>query len=81
MCIRDRDWLDDARRYLTNIVGKYGPHIQLLLKMCIRDSKKHMHESSARDKYLAIMKPYLLMWHSRLPRTTCPAQALSLIHI
>ena len=23
-----------------------------------------MHESSARDKYLAIMKPYLLMWHS-----------------
>lgn len=28
----DRDWLDDSRRYLTNIVGKYGPHIQLLLK-------------------------------------------------
>ena len=28
----DRDWLDDARRYLTNIVGKYGPHVQLLLK-------------------------------------------------
>ena len=27
----DRDWLDDARRYLTNIVGKYGPHIQVLL--------------------------------------------------
>ena len=28
----DRDWLDDARRYYTNIVGKYGPHVQLLLK-------------------------------------------------
>ncbi len=28
----DRDWIDEARRYLTNIVGKYGPHIQLLLK-------------------------------------------------
>lgn len=28
----DRDFLDDARRYLTNIVGKYGPHIQALLK-------------------------------------------------
>ena len=28
----DRDWLDDARRYLTNIVGKYGPHIQLILQ-------------------------------------------------
>ena len=27
----DRDWLDDARRYLVNIVGKYGPHVQLLL--------------------------------------------------
>lgn len=28
----DRGWLDDARRYYTNIVGKYGPHVQLLLK-------------------------------------------------
>ena len=28
----DRDWLDDARRYFTNIDGKYGPHVQLLLK-------------------------------------------------
>ena len=25
-------WMDEARRYYTNIVGKYGPHIQLLLK-------------------------------------------------
>ena len=28
----DRDWLDDARRYYTNIVGKYGPHVQALRK-------------------------------------------------
>lgn len=28
----DRDWIDDARRYYTNIVGKYGPHVQHLLK-------------------------------------------------
>ncbi|MEA4923157.1 MAG: FprA family A-type flavoprotein [Eubacteriaceae bacterium] len=28
----DRDWLDEARRYYTNIVGKYGPHVQALLK-------------------------------------------------
>ena len=28
----DRDWIASARRYLTNIVGKYGPHIQHLLK-------------------------------------------------
>ena len=28
----DRDWIGEARRYFTNIVGKYGPHVQLLLK-------------------------------------------------
>lgn len=27
-----RDWIDEARRYYTNIVGKYGPHVQSLLK-------------------------------------------------
>ncbi len=27
----DRDWLDEMRRYFCNIVGKYGPHVQLLL--------------------------------------------------
>lgn len=27
-----RDWLDEARRYYTNIVGKYGPFVQTLLK-------------------------------------------------
>lgn len=26
----DRDWLDDARRYYTNIVGKYGASVQAL---------------------------------------------------
>lgn len=28
----DRDWLDDARRYYTNIVGKYGVQVQNVLK-------------------------------------------------
>lgn len=28
----EREWLDDARRYYTNIVGKYGPSVQTLLK-------------------------------------------------
>lgn len=28
----DRDWLADARRYYTNIVGKYGAPVQALLK-------------------------------------------------
>ncbi|MDR3215262.1 MAG: FprA family A-type flavoprotein [Bacilli bacterium] len=27
----DRDYLDEARRYLTNIVGKYGPQVQHLI--------------------------------------------------
>lgn len=28
----DRDWIVPARRYYTNIVGKYGPQVQSLLK-------------------------------------------------
>jgi len=28
----DRDCIEDARRYYTNIVGKYGPQVQRLLK-------------------------------------------------
>ncbi len=28
----NRDYLDEARRYYTNIVGKYGPQVQALLK-------------------------------------------------
>lgn len=28
----ERDWLEDARRYYTNIVGKYGAPVQALLK-------------------------------------------------
>lgn len=27
----DKDWLSEARRYYTNIVGKYGPHVQQVL--------------------------------------------------
>lgn len=28
----DKDWLDEARRYYTNIVGKYGPEVLHLLE-------------------------------------------------
>jgi len=28
----NRDYMDEARRYYTNIVGKYGPQVQALLK-------------------------------------------------
>ena len=27
-----RDYIDEARRYYTNIVGKYGPQVQSVLK-------------------------------------------------
>jgi len=27
----DKDWIEQARRYFTNIVGKYGPHVQSIL--------------------------------------------------
>lgn len=41
----DRDWLDDARRYYTNIVGKYGPHVQFLLKSSCRSNKIYLSTS------------------------------------
>ena len=30
-CVHDKGWLDEARRYYCNIVGKYGPHVQKVL--------------------------------------------------
>ena len=39
----DRDWLDDARRYYTNIVGKYGAQVQMALKkLCRRRHPSHL---------------------------------------
>jgi flavorubredoxin len=31
----DRDFLGEARRYYCNIVGKYGPSVQALLKKAL----------------------------------------------
>ena len=31
----EKDYIDEARRYYTNIVGKYGPQVQMLLKKAI----------------------------------------------
>lgn len=28
----EKDWVDESRRYYANIVGKYGPHVQSLLR-------------------------------------------------
>ncbi|MGL5253693.1 MAG: FprA family A-type flavoprotein [Brevinema sp.] len=32
----DRDWIDENRRYFTNIVGKYGPFVQYLLGKVVK---------------------------------------------
>lgn len=31
-----KDWVDDARRYYTNIVGKFGMSVQMLLKKALK---------------------------------------------
>lgn len=36
----EKDWLDEMRRYYTNIVGKYGPFVQTLLKKIPTDDIK-----------------------------------------
>lgn len=52
----DRDWLDEARRYYTNIVGKYGPQVQLLLgKAAVR-----------LDKIKIICPLHGPVWHTEL---------------
>lgn len=44
----DRDWIDEARRYYTNIVGKYGVQVQALLKkaktLILRSSAHYMDQ-------------------------------------
>ncbi|MEA5135622.1 MAG: FprA family A-type flavoprotein [Candidatus Fimivivens sp.] len=67
----DRDWLDDARRYLTNIVGKYGPHIRLILKKAggILDQIKYicpLHGPVWRKDLLYFIQKYEL-WGSYQP--------------
>lgn len=51
----DKDWLPDARRYYTNIVGKYGPQVQNLLK-----------KASSLDIQM-ICPLHGLIWRSNLP--------------
>lgn len=67
----DRDWLDDARCYLTNIVGKYGPHIRLILKKAggILDQIKYicpLHGPVWRKDLLYFIQKYEL-WGSYQP--------------
>lgn len=52
----DRDWLDEARRYYTNIVGKYGPQVQLLLGKA----------AAVLDKIKTICPLHGPVWHTEL---------------
>ena len=52
----ERDWLDEARRYLCNIVGRYGPHIQLILGKA----------ATVLDKIKIICPLHGLIWHTDL---------------
>ena len=38
----DGEWIDDARRYYTNIVGKYGPQVQAVLKKAAKVDIKYL---------------------------------------
>ena len=38
----DGEWIDDARRYYTNIVGKYGPQVQAVLKKAAKLDIKYL---------------------------------------
>ena len=52
----DRDWLDEARRYYANIVGKYGPQVQLLLGKA----------AAVLDKIKIICPLHGPVWHTEL---------------
>lgn len=59
----DRDWIDEARRYYTNIVGKYGPHVQLLLGKAatVLDKIKYicpLHGPVWRDNFAYLLDKY-----------------------
>jgi len=68
----DRDWLDDARRYYTNIVGKYGPFVQALLKKAATLDIKYicpLHGPVWRSDFGYIIDKYD-KWSSYVPEET-----------
>jgi flavorubredoxin len=89
----DRDWIDDARRYLTNIVGKYGPHIQALLKKASgidikivcplhgpvwrSDLGYFIGKYDKWSRYEPEEKGVLIIYASMYGNTECAAQALA----
>ncbi len=67
----DRDWIEDARRYYTNIVGKYGPHVQSLLRKASGLGIKMIcptHGPVWRNDFGYILDKYI-RWSSYTPET------------
>lgn len=89
----DRDWLDEARRYYTNIVGKYGPHVQELLKKASGLDIKYicpLHGPVWRNNFEYIIDKYIkwstyepeekgvmIVYASMYGNTECAAQILA----
>ena len=65
----NRDWLPDARRYYANIVGKYGPQVQALLKKAEGLDIRYvapLHGPVWRKDFPAYLEKYRL-WSSYTP--------------
>ena len=67
----EKDWLDEGRRYYTNIVGKYGPQVQSLLKKAaaIKDQIKYicpLHGVVWRSQFDYLLEKYQL-WSTYEP--------------
>ncbi len=68
----ERDWLDEARRYYTNIVGKYGPSVLALLKK-VFDYDINMvcpRHGLVLKSSLCLMKEKYEQWGSYTPEET-----------
>ncbi len=64
-----RDYMDEARRYYTNIVGKYGPQVQALLKKAAKvqiNTVCPLHGFVWRSKFNEFLDKYML-WSTYTP--------------
>lgn len=67
-----RDYLDEARRYYTNIVGKYGPQVQAVLKKAAGIEIKMvcpLHGFVWRKKFNQFLEKYI-QWATYTPEET-----------
>ena len=68
----DSEWMSDARRYYTNIVGKYGPQVQMALKKAAALDIAliaPLHGIVWRSKMTEILEKYQL-WSTYTPEET-----------